>query len=40
MPYNFVETSVSMEINRTGKVIKSENRMGKIKVEKKDKLVY
>ena len=35
MPYNFVETSVSMEINKTGKVIKSENSMGNTKVEKR-----
>ena len=33
IPYNFVETSESIEINRTGKVIKSEKSMGKIKVE-------
>jgi hypothetical protein len=30
-----VETSVSMEINRTGNVIRSENRIGKTNVENK-----
>ena len=35
MPYNLVDTSDSIEINRTGNVIKSENNIGKIKVEKR-----